>query len=532
MSVFSDPDSVPADDSLNANDALAAAHTEQDGPAEQGNADGDDHGHGLKSGSNLREATLAIIKSTIGPGILYMPKGFQEGGIFFSLPMIILSYCLFCWGSLGILHAWQVERLSYAQLMGRAFGNAGVNVVHFVIFCQQSGICLTYFIFVATNLKDLCASFGIAEHMSLTTLCLIQLLVYIPLVMIRNIQNFAYTNFIANALILYSLVVLSVIAAIQVFKGPANAGENDNDSDDDDDDDDGQLTGREPLSKYLWFNANSFYLFIGTSTYIFEGNMALVVPLQAAMREDLKLYFPRLFVRTLGGIVVLYVCFGMLNWMAYGDDTNAVLTVNLPHGNLKISVQLAYTIAVIFTFPLQLYPSIQAARSVLPNFLKNTFAALGCKALGTHLLGGNAGVISGVDSSSLLSKGIGREGEDGNPMAAPPARGPMNPKFTPRVSCVKRWRGIFGRALLAVGLCLIAIMERNSLTKMLSLLGAFLGIPLAYIFPSLIHLRLVPNSPSSVKRANVGVVALGVTFSLMCTVITIATWNSDTSGGR
>ena len=98
MSVFSDPDSVPADDSLNANDALAAAHTEQDGPAEQGNADGDEHGHGIKSGSNLGRRRS---QSSSRPSAreFSMPKGFQEGGIFFSLPMIILSYCLFCWGS-------------------------------------------------------------------------------------------------------------------------------------------------------------------------------------------------------------------------------------------------------------------------------------------------------------------------------------------------------------------------------------------------------------------------------------------------
>lgn len=48
------------------------------------------------------------------------------------------------------------------------------------------------------------------------------------------------------------------------------------------------------------------------------------------MRPDLQDKFPRLFVATLGGIVVLYITFGLLNWVAYGSHTDTVLTVNLP----------------------------------------------------------------------------------------------------------------------------------------------------------------------------------------------------------
>lgn len=508
--------------------ATRAEDAEEDTEKEPPPTD-DEHGHGIKSGSTLRDATLAIIKSTIGPGILYMPKGFQEGGILFSLPMIILSYCLFSWGSTRILAAWHVERLSYAELMGRAFGPAGVSIVHFVIFCQQCGICLTYFIFVATNLRELCSSILGIDHVSLTTLCLWQLAVYIPLVMIRDIQNFAKTNLIANVLILYSLVVLSAIAAMEVFAGLAC-------DDDNGGGDDGggagdmtatghrqlvEIAGREPLSKHLLFNPSSFYLFIGTSTYIFEGNMALVVPLQGAMREDLKTQFPRLFVRTLGGIVVLYICFGLLNWMAYGDDTNAVLTTNLPEGHLKESVQLAYVIAVIFTFPLQLFPSIQTARSVLPKLLGKVSSALGCDDWMPNMEN-NTDAVGGVDRSALLPSGERGDADDG-------AATMRQQRHVPRA---KRLRGIAGRVLIVVALCLIAIAERNSLTKILSLLGALLGIPLAYVFPSLIHLRMVPDSPVEVKRANFAVAALGVAFSVGCSVITLVTWNSDSSGGR
>jgi len=85
-------------------------------------------------------------------------------------------------------------------------------------------------------------------------------------------------------------------------------------------------------------------------------------------------------------------------------------------------------------------------------------------------------------------------------------------------------RGNLFRALLVVVLCLVAIAEVDMLDKIVSLLGAFLGIPLAFIFPFLIHLRLVDSS-TWVKMANTVCAGIGVCLALTCSAITLATWN-------
>ena len=93
-------------------------------------------------------------------------------------------------------------------------GRAAEGVVHAAVFCQQCGICLTYFIFVGTNARDLLTNlFGVADPPSLSSLCYWQLLLFIPLVMIRDIEQFTYTNMVANVAILYSVLVLSAFAA-------------------------------------------------------------------------------------------------------------------------------------------------------------------------------------------------------------------------------------------------------------------------------------------------------------------------------
>lgn len=438
-------------------------------------------------GSTLNETFLAILKSTIGPGLLYMPKGFQEGGIIFSVPMVILSYCLFSWGATRVLEVWATKRLSLAQLMGEAFGTRGAHVVHAVIFCQQCGICLTYFIFVATNMQEVAAALLGIENMSLVSACYYQLYIYVPLVMIRNIQHFTYTNLIANVFILYSLLVLGALATTKTLAGPTAPSSNNLVN----------VPHRAPISKHWLFNAESFYLSIGLSTFIFEGMAALVIPLQSAVREDAKHRFPALFVRTLALIIGIYIVFGLLNWLAYGDQVNAVLTVNMPCGGLKTSVQLTYTLAVIFTFPLQLFPAIQTARSVLPKLLRRAYIKVDNESHNE-----TKGDAPARDPSALVHD-ISRKG----------------------AIWKKRCIGIVGRVLLVVVLCKVAISVRHNLTKILSLLGALLGIPLAYVFPSIIHLALMEDTKHYIRIINWCVVVLGVALCVACSTITFLTWS-------
>ena len=88
------------------------------------------------------------------------------------------------------------------------------------------------------------------------------------------------------------------------------------------------------------------------------------MPLQEAVKPDRRADFSKMYVRTCAGIIATYICFGALNWIAYGKSTQVVLTLNLPRGPWKASVQLAYSLAVVFTFPLQLYPAVQILKSV------------------------------------------------------------------------------------------------------------------------------------------------------------------------
>lgn len=58
-------------------------------------------------------------------------------------------------------------------------------------------------------------------------------------------------------------------------------------------------------------------------------------------------------------VIGFYLFFGIINWMAFGSNVRTVLTTSLPVGVLATTVQLAYSVAVIFTFPLQNFPALE-----------------------------------------------------------------------------------------------------------------------------------------------------------------------------
>jgi len=117
--------------------------------------------------------------------------------------------------------------------------------------------------------------------------------------------------------------------------------------------------------------------------------------------------------------------------MSFGNDVRTVMTVSLPQVPLATTVQLAYSLAVVFTFPLQNFPALEIV----------------CVAIERLLSSGKVGGSSGIKRNMISS-------------------------------------------CLIVGLSIIALITMNDLDKVVSFMGSLLGIPLAFIMPPLIQNKL------------------------------------------
>lgn len=241
--------------------------------------------HAVAGRGDLTSAVLAIIKGMVGPAILYLPHGFASAGYLVSLPIMALSTAMFLHSSRCLLDAWKLEShkdkeqeemplhsspspeeqepqqqqapLSYPELAFRAFGSRGESLIKLGIAAMQSGVCLTYLIFVPHNLQtSIQEMFGvdIAPQYWLILMVLIQ----IPLSWIRDISHFTITNSVANFLILYGLVTCLGFAMKEATQG----------------DNDTALVNMKTHLGSLTILEPGWFLFIGTSVRVllcFEG---------------------------------------------------------------------------------------------------------------------------------------------------------------------------------------------------------------------------------------------------------------------
>lgn len=216
------------------------------------------------------------------------------------------------------------------------------------------------------------------------------------------------------------------------------------------------------------------YIFFCTKVLLFEGSITLLVPLQeSVVSEEERKRFPSVYRTTILSVIVFYIFFSITCWMSLGNDVRTVLTTSLPPGSAATSVQLAYSIAVIFTFPLQNFPALEISCRAIANVMQDVTCC------------GNSNANNFLTNRNVIS------------------------------------------SLLVGLLAVVAVCTMDSLDKVVSLMGGLLGCPIAFIVPPLIHYKLIGGAGKLTRTRAVlnGIVGLlGVVATTIATVTTIMTW--------
>lgn len=177
--------------------------------------------------------------------------------------------------------------------------------------------------------------------------------------------------------------------------------------------------------------------------------------------------FPRILSATLAGITCTYCVVGLVPYLyfagALGKPLQDTITLNLPRVWWSWAITAGYCLALLFSYPLMLFPAIRIIESWLAY----------------------GGVL-------------------------PP--GPAS-----------RWRRNGVRALVVVATLAVAVVGSEQLGNFVSLIGAFCCVPLAFVYPALFHLRLVPAGRVS-QAVDVAIVAFGCGVFVFSTYEAVAGW--------
>lgn len=280
--------------------------------------------------ATVAQAYLMLLKAFVGTGVLFLGKAFYNGGILFSSFLFVVIAVISLYSFLLLVDTKFVVSGSFGDLGGTLYGPWLRYLILWSIIVSQLGFVCAYTIFIAQNLQALVM--GISHCVRLIPiqyLIAAQLIVFVPLALIRDLAKLSTTALIGDAFILVGLVYIfgSEISLIR----------------------------ERGVADIQFFNPKDFSLFVGVAVFSFEG-IGMVIPVTDAMREPRK--FPQVLTGVMFIITVLFGGAGVLAYLAFGSEVQSVVLVNLNTEKPTVqSVQFLYSLAIMLSLPLQLFPA-------------------------------------------------------------------------------------------------------------------------------------------------------------------------------
>jgi len=210
------------------------------------------------------------------------------------------------------------------------------------------------------------------------------------------------------------------------------------------------------------FNSRDWPLFLGTAIFTFEG-IGTVIPIQQSMKEKSK--FRKLLTVALFAILVVLAGFALVGYIAFGDDIQGPITLNLDEDLIMVKIVLGlYALAIFFSYPLIVFPGVE-----------------------------------------ILSKLIFKEGP---------------------VTAARKWQKNGFRFLVVCTTAAVAIVGGDDFEKFVSLIGGFACTPLGFIFPALFHYKLVAITKKE-KYFDIALCVIGALLGIFATSYSLFSWIKD-----
>lgn len=254
--------------------------------------------------AGITKSFFTLLKAFIGTGIMFLPKAFKNGGILFSSITLIAVSLLSCLSFHLLLLCRRRHTGGYGELGSAIAGSKMRALILASITLSQIGFVCSGIIFIAENLRSFlnAVSPGPMVGVGTKTLIAIQLVLLIPLALIRDISRLGPAALLAD---IFIFIGLFYIWYYDIFALATS--------------------GMHPSVQV--FNPRDFTLTIGSAIFTFEG-IGLILPIQSSMAEPSK--FPRLLYIVMVIITIIFTSVGALCYATFGSKTRVEIISNYP----------------------------------------------------------------------------------------------------------------------------------------------------------------------------------------------------------
>ncbi|CAN1772804.1 Amino acid transporter ANT1, partial [Linum perenne] len=296
-----------------------------------------DH-HRSSSGTASTIQTIGnIIVSIVGTGILGLPYALRVAGWFAGSFAIVLAgistyYCMVllvqCRNKVSSQEELTTETTTYGDLGQRALGKTGRYLAESFILISQCGGAVAYLLFIGQNLSS------VLNFNGFTTSTFIFMLVPIEVALcwIGSLSALAPFSIFADVCNLLAMAIVVKEDALKLFGGG-----------------DFKFSERQAISS----DPGGLPFALGMAVFCFEG-FGMTLALEQSMKESGK--FRGVLAKAVTGIASLYIVFGFFGYMAYGDETRDIITLNLTQNWSNVAVKIGMCTGLVFTFPIMVHP--------------------------------------------------------------------------------------------------------------------------------------------------------------------------------
>ncbi|DAZ99393.1 TPA: hypothetical protein N0F65_005295 [Lagenidium giganteum] len=282
--------------------------------------------------SDVRTFFNTII-AFLGSGVLGLPFAFKKCGILLGLVTLVAvssvsTYCMLLVVRCKYKLKEQGKNVTkYGEIGHFALGRVGSILVNSALVISQTGFCVAYLIFISTNAHKF---LGVSKEL-VVSVCVPPL---IGFTLLKHMKELAFVSIVADVM---NFTGLAIVYVADLSYMPL-------DSD--------QI---ETLG--VW---SSVPFFFGVASYCFEG-VGMVLPLENSMQN--KTHFTPILISTVVIITSVYATFGICGYLAFGEATLDVLTLNMEgNGGMATMVKLFLCAGLFFTYPLMLFPVFETVQ--------------------------------------------------------------------------------------------------------------------------------------------------------------------------
>ena len=301
-----------------------------------------------RRGVGVLAATISLVKTCIGTGVMALPFAFNEAGAL-ALPCLLLLGCWNYHNCKQLLHArvamearveshhLRATNSAYSAVVHAAIGRAGVLI-------NEGSICV--------SLTLVCASLQVQAAQLMTasldvpySICIVATgCGLVPLVLLRSLNKLA--SVAAVSLSVLALSLLAVGAHGLALYGPPS--------------------WPPPAALIRWPAPHAVAIFFGIASFSF-GLQALLMPVQDGMSHPQRASTAVAYASAV--VVGAYAVIALLlAWIFDADPAGVqqVILLNLGHESLLAStVQLGSALVAVLSYPLPMMPVVQLAVNLI-----------------------------------------------------------------------------------------------------------------------------------------------------------------------